>query len=505
MPIPTIQTVEPKNIGLATNLASNQGKNFLLGIFATDERQYNNSYAIYYLFEGTPTIKAIKTLVPADGDLTFPSLTNNIPAANWFEREIADLFGLKPTNHPDLRPLVLHENFPEKFFPLRKDTAPTINEQLPKIKYPMPGISGEGVFEVPVGPIHAGIIEPGHFRFSQAGETVLQLQAKLFFTHRGIEKAVENLTVLEALPIVERICGACSVANTLSYVQAVESLMTEEAPRRAKLMRMILLELERLYNHVGDTGNICAGIGLALGISQGARLKEKLMRINERVTGNRFLRGMITVGGLNFSVTNEELDSLLMNLTSIEKDYTALVHSLYGQTEFLDRVQTTGIVTKQQAIAMTLVGVGARASGVDKDIRRDYPFACYDEMKFDVPVFSSGDVDARIRVRAAEVPESIKIIQRAINLYKETVAPEICQPLPNLKTNTLAVGYSESARGNNIHSLIVNDEQKIERLFVRSSSYANWAALTVAAPGDIIPDFPLINKSFELCYACIDR
>lgn len=490
---------------LASNLASNNQANFLLGIFATDERKENNSYALYYLFEGTQTIKVIKTLVPAEGDLKFPSLTNNIPAANWFEREIFDLFGLEPSNHPDLRPLVLHESFPIGFFPLRKDAPVEINEQEPKRIYPMPGISGEGVFEVPVGPIHAGIIEPGHFRFSQAGETVLQLQAKLFFTHRGIEKAVENLTVWEALPIVERICGACSVANTLSYVQAVESLAMTEVPRRAKLMRMILLELERLYNHVGDTGNICAGIGLALGISQGSRLKEKLMRINESVAGNRFLRGMITLGGLNFSLSNEELDTLLINLINIEKDYSALVHSLYGQTEFLDRVQTTGIVTKQQAIDMALVGVGARASGVNKDIRRDIPFACYDEISFNVPVFNSGDVDGRIRVRAAEVPESIKIIRSAINLYKETATQEVCQPISNLKTNTLAVGYSESARGNNIHSLIINDQQKIERLFVRSSSYANWAALTVAAPGDIIPDFPLINKSFELCYACIDR
>lgn len=505
MPIPTIQKVEQKSILLAANLAANQGENFLLGIFAADERKENNSYALYYLFEGTPAIKVIKTLVPAEGDLTFPSLTNSIPAANWFEREICDLFGLTPTNHPDLRPLVLHENFPENFFPLRKDTPAEIDEQAPKIKYPMPGITGEGVFEVPVGPIHAGIIEPGHFRFSQAGETVLQLQAKLFFTHRGIEKAVENLTVFEALPIIERICGACSIANTLSYVQAAESLTTTEVPRRAKLLRMILLELERLYNHVGDTGNICAGIGLSLGISQGARLKEKLMRLNESVTGNRFLRGMITVGGLNFSLSNEELDNLWTALIAIEQDYTALVHSLYGQTEFLDRVQTTGVVTKQQARAMALVGVGARASGINKDIRRDYPFACYDEISFNVPVFNSGDVDGRIRVRAAEVPESIKIIRSAINLCKETATQEICQPISNLKTNTLAVGYSESARGNNIHSLIINDEQTIERLFVRSSSYANWAALTVAAPGDIIPDFPLINKSFELCYACIDR
>lgn len=237
------------------------------------------------------------------------------------------------------------------------------------VKWPVS--HGEGLFEVPVGPIHAGIIEPGHFRFSQAGEAILQLDAKLFFTHRGIEKAVEGKTPAEALLLVERVCGACSVANTLSYCQALEKLADKPVPRRAWLIRTVAAEMERLYNHVGDTGNMCAGVGFSPIISMGSRLKEVLMRCNEAISGNRFLRGLVIPGGVKYDLTPELCATITETLAKVEREYNDIEHIIAEQGGFLNRAKTTGIIRKSTAVDLALVGVGARASDVACDCRKD--------------------------------------------------------------------------------------------------------------------------------------
>lgn len=289
----------PHALRAAANAIYHDGRRPLLAMFANDERKSSGGYAIYCIFGESETsrMKVLKTIVK-DGDRPeFPSLTPIIPGAAWYEREIHDLFGILPSGHPDLRPLVLHENWPQGYYPLRKDfdigALPSAEGSTP---VPLPQVEGEGVFEVPVGPIHAGIIEPGHFRFSQAGENIINLEAKLFFTHRGIEKGVEGLPLEQAFFQVERICGACSVSHALSYAQAIETMAGVETPLRAQYIRTLTAELERLYNHIGDVGNICAGVGFAVGVSHGARLKEKLMRLNEALAGNRFLRGIVALG-----------------------------------------------------------------------------------------------------------------------------------------------------------------------------------------------------------------
>ena len=260
--------VKPENLRGAANIYSDGGKHPLAAMFGADETLRGGGLAIYCLFYNKEKrdLDVLKAEFPADGPLNYPCLTTILPAAAWYERELHDMFGFLPEGHPDLRPLVLHEGFPQDFHPLRKN-VPVDMQVHGHQEYEMLTSKGEGLFEVPVGPIHAGIIEPGHFRFSQAGEAILQLDAKLFFTHRGIEKSVEGRTPMEALPIVERICGACSVANTLSYCQAVEKLSEAKVPYRAWLIRTLILEMERLYNHIGDTGNICAGVGFSPVIS----------------------------------------------------------------------------------------------------------------------------------------------------------------------------------------------------------------------------------------------
>lgn len=498
--------VKPENLRGAANICSDGGKYPLAAMFGADETLQGKGLAIYCLFYNVEKrgMDILKAAFDDPEDLAYPSITPVIPAAAWYERELKDMFGFEPVGHPDLRPLVLHETFPECFHPLLKK-YPKDYKAVGQREYKVIAAEGEGLYEVPVGPIHAGIIEPGHFRFSQAGEAMLQLDAKLFFTHRGIEKAVEGRTVYEAMPVIERICGACSVANSLSYCQAVEKLSEAEVPRRAWLIRTLAAELERLYNHVGDTGNICAGVGFSPVISMGSRLKEYLMQLNEMLAGNRFLRGLIAPGGVNYDVTEEIMEEIEDVLKDVEADYRNIEHIMWEQNNFINRIRTTGIVRENTAFDLAMVGVGARGSGSTRDSRKDMGYGLYDELNFKVITETSGDVEARIKVRVGEVYESLSLVKQLLTKLREDNTAEIKVDLGDLKTGEGSWGISESARGDNLHWLQLDENQKIDRLFVRSASYPNWPALTLAVQGDIIPDFPLINKSFELCYACLDR
>ena len=498
--------VKPENLRGAANICSDGGKRPLAAMFGADETQRGGGLAIYCLFYNAQKrdLDVLNAEFPADGPLNYPSLTTLLPAAAWYERELHDMFGFIPEGHPDLRPLVLHESFPEGFHPLRKEVAVDCQCHGHR-EFEMMTSNGEGLFEVPVGPIHAGIIEPGHFRFSQAGEAMLQLDAKLFFTHRGLEKALEGKTPMEAMTIIERICGACSVANTLSFCQAVEKLSEAKVPYRAWLTRTLALEMERLYNHVGDTGNICAGVGFSPVISMGARMKEYLQQLNELIAGNRFLRGLVIPGGVSMDVEEKQLEEILDVLKEVERVYADMVHIMWEQANFVNRIRTTGIVRESTAFDLAMVGVGARASGMTRDSRKDIGFGIYDELDFDVVTETTGDVEARIKVRVGEVRESLKIVRQVISKLRRNAEVELVVDLGELRTLEGSWGISESPRGDNIHWLMLDENGRIDRSFIRSASYPNWPALTVAVQGDIIPDFPLINKSFELCYACIDR
>lgn len=481
-----------------------QGKHPLTAMFGRDETAAGVGYVIYCYFEipEKQDMEVVKVVFDPHGSLKYDSITHLVPAAAWYEREIRDMFGLEPVGHPDLRPLVLHESFPEGFYPLRKDVA--VNAKVRgERKFKVRSTKGQGVFQVPVGPIHAGIIEPGHFRFSQAGEAMLQLDAKLFFTHRGIEKAVEGKTPDEALHIVERICGACSIANTWSFCQAVEKAVGAKVSRRAEIIRTLLSELERITNHVGDLGNMPAGVGFNPAISLGNRLKERLMRLCEAVAGNRFLRGVIVPGGVRQDITPELAAQIQQVMDEIADGVDDLATMFREQENFQNRVQTTGIIRTQTAKDLAMVGVGARASGYAHDSRADFAYGVYPELDFEPYIKTMGDVAARLLVRIGELSASFEMVDKLLNMLGE------CQD------NTLKVelqyqageawGISESARGSNFQYVALDEAGKLDRLFVRSASYPNWPALTIAVQGDIIPDFPLINKSFELCYACIDR
>ncbi|KJR48992.1 Formate hydrogenlyase subunit 5 [Desulfosporosinus sp. I2] len=476
----------------------------LIQLTATDERGINGQFRLFYTFANDEEkFLIVVSVCVAEGEQSFPSIMNEVPAAHWYEREVRDLFGLDPIGHLDKRSLAVHEDWPEGLYPLRKDFR--LDSEVPRTsgQFLYDRVEGEGVIQVPVGPIHAGIIEPGHFRFSVVGDTVLNLEARFFYTNRGIEKLAEGKTPLATLPIVERICGACSFSHTTAYCQAIEKLSGTEVSTRVKDIRTVVLELERLYNHVGDVGNICAGIGFAFGTMQGARLREELMQLNEKVFGSRFLRGINTPGGVRRDISISNINLILVTLEKLEQEFKEMVEIMLDTNSYMDRVQTTGILWNRTARDLHAVGPVARAAGIDRDLRRDHPYASYDRVSFKVPVYEQGDVLARVKLRIDETYESINIIRQ---ILVSMPMGELTQQLgTEMIPYNYAVGMTESARGENVHFIMIGKDQTIYRYMVRSASYVNWPIMPLIVSEDIIPDFPLINKSFELCYSCLDR
>ncbi|MCE5285316.1 MAG: NADH-quinone oxidoreductase subunit C [Pelosinus sp.] len=475
----------------------------LFTMVGSDEREFAGSFVLYYVFsfDETQQFITVKTMTPEE-DSTFPSLAAEFPALNWYEREVKDLLGLRPQGHPDLRPLILHGDWPEEIHPLRKEFDVSQNAPRVKSRESFMQYEGDEVTEIPVGPIHAGIIEPGHFRFGAVGDTVLYLDARLFFTHRGLEKASEGMPLSKALFLAERICGVCALSHAVSFAQAVEAAAAVEIPLRAKYLRTLFLELERLYNHIGDVGNICAGFGFAVGVSQGTILREELLMLNERIAGHRYLRGIVDLGGVRFDIAHPDYADILSTLNKIEIGFTELVDILLSHDIAVDRMSKTGILTLKQANDLEVVGVAARASGRNIDIRRDQPYAAYDKVSFTVPVYTEGDVLARIRVRIDEVFQSISIIRQ---IFIQMPTGDVSVGLPPISPYARGMGWVESSKGETVHWLMTGPNETVERYRVRSATYSNWPAVALAVPGNIVPDFPLINKSFELCYACCDR
>ena len=484
----------------------------LATVVATDEdTTLDRDLKVRYVFEptapGAPD-RFVTLLVSVDAaHPEVPSLTTAVPAANWHEREMQDLFGIVPVGHPDPRTLVVHDGWPTGVFPLRKafDGSRRVAVE-PADEFPHLVAEGEGVFEIPVGPIHAGIIEPGHFRFTSVGETVLHLDARLFYTHRGLEKRMEGLSPLDAFYVAERICGVCSLAHGLGYCEALEQIAGVHAPPRARLIRGIALELERLYNHVGDVGNICAGASFHYGAATGMRLKERLQQLNERVTGNRFLRGLVVPGGARLDLTADLLDALAITLHDTLAGLDGLMGRIEANPSVVDRLDDTGVLPRQAAVDLAVAGVGARASGVDRDARRDHPhgaFAGDESTDLRVATVSEGDTMARLTIRALEVRESIRLVSEfARRLEPGPLQAALPEPVPGGRIGIAAI---ESPRGEAVHWLRTDAGGRVERYHLRSPSYHNWPAVALAAETAIVPDFPLVNKSFELCYSCTDR
>ena len=472
-------------------------------VFAEDRTAAEDRYNIYYVFEHPTDSRYLLARAPvAASDPVFPSLAAEIPAVNWQEREIQDWFGLTAEGHPNPRRVALHDNWPD-VHPLRKDFA--IDTVLPPFEgeqHLFRPTLGEGVFQIPVGPVHAGIIEPGHFNFAVAGEPILYLQLRMFYTHKGTEKRFEHLPVHRAVFLAESISGDSGFSHGTAFCQAVEQVAGVEIPPRGKRMRTILLELERLYNHVADIGAIVMDVGFGIANAHASRLREMILSINEGLTGSRLLRGMVCPGGVRWDWAPEQVAHSLEVLRIFEREFGDLMRLIESSDSTRDRLTRTGVLRPDKARDLGIVGVAGRASGVDRDVRRDHPYAAYDAVSLDVPVYQEGDVLRRMQVRADEVFESLAVI-RAI---ESQLAPGRHRTaIPPLPPDCCALSAVEGWRGEILHWIRTGPNNTLERCKIKDPSLNNWPALVEAVQGNIVPDFPVINKSFNLSYSGTDR
>jgi Ni,Fe-hydrogenase III large subunit/Ni,Fe-hydrogenase III component G len=463
---------------------------------ATDRRADRAAFGVHYLFAPERENWFVHATTMVGGDTpTLKSLATFHYPASRFEREIADLFGIVAEGHPDPRPLVRHGFWPPDYFPLRKDAVPRDFTDDGR-SFPFTEVGGEGVYEIPVGPVHAGIIEPGHFRFSVVGETIIDMKSRLYFTHKGTEKLFEGRELAAGVDLAERISGDTTVGHALAFCQAVEAAAGVEVPERAKYVRVVLLELERLYNHVGDFGMIANDTGYAVAHSHCFRIRERLLRLNKRLTGSRLLRGGLVPGGVAVDIPTEP--DVPAEVTAALRDFDEIAELSLENTLVLDRLDGAGRLTKRTARDHGVLGYVARASGIDIDVRRDRPFAAYDRLAFQVPVFESGDVKARTLVRLHEARQAVELIRQAVD---QMPAGSLRASVPTLPAFAPAFAVVEGWRGTIIHWVMGDAHGRLGRVKVMDPSFLNWRALSYALLKNIVPDFPLCNKSFNQSYS----
>jgi Ni,Fe-hydrogenase III large subunit len=418
----------------------------------------------------------LEQVAVADGRA--PSIVDLVPAAQWDEREAHDLYRVDFDGHEPLRPLADHD------LDLASWTVP---------------VRGADAYQVAVGPIHAGVIESGHFRFHVVGERILHLDARLFYKHRGLERAAVGATLADGIAYVGRACAACSVANAVAYAQAAEDALGLDAPAELARTRTLLLELERMWNHLNDIAAVCAGTGLAAGTARFAGLTERSRRLNAALTGHRFLAGSVRVGGSGLEVAAEVADAAREEVAAIAAEATRSWRELLFNASFQDRLPEIGVLTRADAERLGTVGPAARAAGVAEDLRATARRLAYDGFAPVAPRRVAGDVQARLEQRAVELTQTFALLDDLLDGPVRPVTAANGAP-----HGRVGIGRVESPRGATT-CVVERSGDRIERLRLRTSSYANWPAVAHAAAGDLLPDFPLINKSFELCYACVDR
>ena len=465
-------------------------------IAAADTRASTDAFTLAYHFAPATHRPAMTARVAVRRD--FPSLATRSFAASRFEREIQDLFGLVPSGHPDPRRLALHQFWPDEYHPLRRDTVPRTDFADDGRPFPFRHVEGPGVFEITVGPVHAGIIEPGHFRFSVHGETIINLETRLGFVHKGSEKLFETLPLARAPELAERISGDTSVGHVLAFCQALETLTATRPPERALWLRVLLLELERLYNHVGDVGMIVNDTGYAFGHAHCFRLRERLLRVNARLTGHRLLRGAVVPGGVAGPITTADLERAAREVDRVTAEFVDVARLALDNTMVLERLQGTGRLTNRTARELQVVGMVARASGIDADARRDAPFAAYGMLPLRVPVYDTGDVWARTMLRIEEARQSATLVGEVAHRAPDGA---VATPLGALRAGAHASGLVEGWRGPIWHWLLADSAESLARVKVVDPSCRNWPALEHAVLENIVPDFPLCNKSFNLSYS----
>ncbi len=432
-----------------------------------------------------------------DERATCPDLSEFFPAAGRMQRSAFDLVGIG-WDGDDQRPWLWQAAWPLDHYPLQRGFEAS-SKWAPGVEaYDFVRVAGDGVHEIPVGPVHAGIIEPGHFRFQIVGEKVLRLEERLGYVHKGIEKRFEALPIAEGHRLAGRVSGDSTVAYAWAYAQALEAIAGVAIPPRAALLRALCLERERIANHLGDLGYLGNDGGFAFGLAQFSRLREDVLRLNRRAFGHRLLMDIIMPGGVSADLAPDEATALVQQCDVLERDVRVLREIYDEHAGLQDRFRACGYVTPELAARLGLAGLAGRASGRVSDLRREFPVAPYDAIEVQVPSRTEGDVAARVAVRFDEVFESLRLV-RAIVARLPSGAVRIDVPMP--PAHALGLGYVEGWRGPVFVALESGHEGTIRRCHPHDVSWQNWPVLEHAVIGNIVPDFPLINKSFNLTYS----
>ena len=419
--------------------------------------------------------------VPTLSDLSFP--------ASRFERELRDDFGIEPQGHPFVRPLVRHQHWPEDWHPMRRGAGPMPPHRRDAEPYPFIEVQGTGVYEIPVGPVHAGLIEPGHFRFSVVGETILKMTARLWYVHRGVELMFQGAEVRHGVEIAQRISGDSAVAHSLAYCIAAEEAAGIAASPDEGLLRTMLLEMERLYNHVGDVGAMCNDVSFAVANARAQVLRERLLRLNELTTGHRLLRGAVDVAATRVRALPGDRE-----LAAIGAAFEDVVALALSNAVVVDRFEGTAVLGRADAAAIGTLGVVARASGLETDARLAHPLV---ERPFTPARHDDGDVMARFRQRVEEFRDSLETVRQVAGSLRRLAFVGERRAAPT----SSGVGIVEGWRGTVVHRVELDVHGRVTRARTLDPSFFNWPALAIALNDTIVPDFPLANKSFNLSYA----
>jgi Ni,Fe-hydrogenase III large subunit/Ni,Fe-hydrogenase III component G len=429
----------------------------------------------------------------------YPDLSPIYPCASRMQRAAADLSGLHAEGARDERPWLDHGLWGEGP-PLRRASdvpAPT-PDTLPA-DYRFVRVEGDGVHEIAVGPVHAGIIEPGHFRFSVVGEKVLRLEERLGYAHKGIEHRFTTLPALDGHRLAGRISGDSTVAYAWAYCMALESASRVEIPERAAWLRALLLERERVANHLGDLGALGNDAALAFGLAQFSRLREDWQRLSKDLFGHRFMMDAVCPGGVAIDLDGPSADRLLAQCDMIEREVRTL-RGIYDEHAGLqDRFMMTGQVSRELALRLGLTGLAARASGVALDLRADHPFEPYRQIGPRPAVHTKGDVAARVAVRFDEIFESLRLIREMSRRLPD--GPRLRHLRLPEGPVARGLGWVEGWRGEVVVALVLGPDGRVLRCHPHSPSWQNWPVLEHAVIGNIVADFPLINKSFNLSYS----
>jgi len=459
-------------------------------MFGDTAESHNNTYLYVVMADDIENqLYAARTLIEGD---SFPSLTPHCPQVHLFEREIAEQFGLKPIGHPWLKPVRYHRSITGR----NVWHSNSGQQPLPAV-CDFFAVQGEVVHELAVGPVHAGIIEPGHFRFQCCGEQVFHLEIALGFQHRGVEQAMVGSPNNRSIHYAETLAGDTTIAHTTAYCQLLEAFANCQKTARAQTLRGIALELERIANHVGDLGALANDIGFLPTASYCGRIRGDFLNMTALLCGSRFGRGMIRPGGVGFDIDDNRASELLHRLDKAEKETASAVNLLWDTPSVMARFEGIGTLPHNIAAELAVVGPVARACGLLRDARQDQPSGIFRFCQIPVSTYETGDVFGRAFVRWLEIQQSIKFIREQIG----TIPPgKTLTAFGPLTPDSFAVTLNEGWRGEICHIAITNKQGKFARYKIVDPSFHNWPALAHVLRGQEISDFPLCNKSFNLSY-----